>query len=128
LIGFGAESFGQRHPDRYAGAGQDHIAVMAVVVPYEAGIIGATGVVAGFGLLLLSLWRTVRRAVVERDPRTVGTAAAFIGSLVSLLVAYQVTNSLHMAVNWIIIGAAAALVAFSEQSEPQTSVSDSTGQ
>jgi hypothetical protein len=118
LIGFGAESFGQRHPDRYAGAGPDHIAVMAVVVPYEAGLIGAIAVVVGFALLLLNLWRTARRSMAGDALRAVGASAAFVGSLVSLLVAYQVTNSLHMAVNWIVIGAAAALVAWSEQSDP----------
>jgi hypothetical protein len=119
LVGFGAESFGQRHPDRYAGPGPDHIAVMAVVVPYESGLIGATAIVLGFGLLLIALWRTMRRAAAVGDPIQVGAAAAFLGSLVSVLVAYQVTNSLHMAINWIVIGAAAALTA---QPDPTHSV------
>ncbi len=111
LIGFGAESFGQRHPDRYAGAGPDHIAILAVVVPYEAGIIGAGALLIGFALLLASLWKSARRSSGEADSRAVGVAAAFVGSLVSVLVAYQVTNALHLAVNWIVIGAGAALTA-----------------
>jgi hypothetical protein len=109
LIGFGAESFGQRHPDRYAAAGPDHIAILAVVVPYEAGIIGAAALVVGFACLLTSLWKSARRSSGEADWRAVGAAAAFIGSLVSVLVAYQSTNALHFAVNWIVIGVAAAL-------------------
>jgi hypothetical protein len=109
LIGFGAESFGQRHPERYAGPGPDHIAIMAVVVPYEAGIIGAAGLLIGFVLLLYTVWRSARRSGERGDWRSVGAAAAFIGSIVTVLVAYQVTNALHLAINWIVIGAAAAL-------------------
>jgi len=109
LIGFGAESFGQRHPERYAGPGPDHIAIMAVVVPYEAGIIGASALLIGFVLLLYTLWRSARRSGARADRQAVGAAAAFIGSIVSVLVAYQVTNALHLAINWIVIGAAAAL-------------------
>ena len=111
LIGLGAESFGQRHPDRYAGAGPDHIAILAVVVPYEAGIIGAAGLALGFALLFVSLWKSARRAGRTGDWQAVGIAAAFVGSLVSVLVAYQLNNALHLAVNWIVIGAAVALTA-----------------
>ena len=109
LIGFGAESFGQRHPERYAGPGPDHIAILAVVVPYEAGIIGASALLIGFVILLYTLWTSARRSGARGDWRTVGAAAAFIGSIVTVLVAYQVTNALHLAINWIVIGAAAAL-------------------
>lgn len=109
LIGFGAESFGQRHPERYAGPGPDHIAILAVVVPYEAGIIGALALLIGFVLLLFTLWTSARGSGARGDSRTVGAAAAFIGSIVTVLVAYQVTNALHLAINWIVIGAAAAL-------------------
>jgi len=109
LVGFGAESFGQKHPDRHAGPGPDHIAILAVVVPYEAGLIGAGGLSVGFIILFLALWGAVRRASRVADWRTAGALAAFIGSLVCMLVAYQVTNALQFAVNWMIIGAAAAL-------------------
>ena len=118
LIGFGAESFGQLHPDRQAGPEPDHIAILAVVVPYEAGIIGATALLIGFALLLTSLWKSARRSSGEADWRAVGAAAAFIGSVVSVLVAYQVTNALHMAINWIVIGAAAALTAREASRDP----------
>ena len=118
LIGFGAESFGQLHPDRYAGAGADHIAILAVVVPYEAGIIGAAALLIGFALLLTALWKSARRSSGEADWRAVGAAAAFIGSVVSVLVAYQVTNALHLAINWIVIGAAAALTAREASRDP----------
>jgi hypothetical protein len=111
LVGFGAESFGQRHPERYAGPGPDHIAIMAIVVPYESGVIGAAALAIGFALLLIALWKTAHRASQDRDWRGVGAAAAFIGAVVSILVAYQVTNALQFAINWIVIGAAAALTA-----------------
>ena len=111
LIGFGAESFGQRHLDRAAGPGPDHIAILAVVVPYESGIIGAAGLMIGFALLLMSLWKSALRSGRKGDWRAAGIAAAFIGSLVCVLVAYQVTNALHLALNWIVIGAAVALTA-----------------
>jgi hypothetical protein len=109
LIGFGAESFGQLHPERTAGAGPDHIAILAVAVPYESGIIGAAGLSIGFALLLGSLWKTARRSSRLADWPAVGAAAAFIGSVVSVLVAYQVTNALQFGINWMVIGAAAAL-------------------
>lgn len=114
LVGFGAESFGQRHPDRYAGAGPDHIAILAVVAPYESGLVGAAGLVAGFALLLRALYQAARGFAARGDMRSFGIAAAYIGSLVSILVAYQVTNALHLAVNWLIIGAALALTARNE--------------
>jgi O-antigen ligase len=113
FIGFGAESFGQRHPERYAGSGRDHIAVMAVVVPYEAGIIGAVALAGGFLLLIVQLWRTSQRGT-PRENRTRATAAAFLGTLVSMLVAYQSNNALHLAINWIVIGAAVALTIANE--------------
>jgi hypothetical protein len=109
LIGFGAESFGQKHPDRSNGPYPDHIAILAVVVPYEAGAIGAAGLAVGFVLLMSSLWRAARRASQAADWRTVGAAAAFIASLVSILVAYEVTNALQFAANWMVVGAATAL-------------------
>jgi len=118
LIGFGAESFGQNHPDRYAGPGPDHIAILVIVAPYEAGIIGASALAIGFILLLVGLWRTARRAADLGDRRTAGIAAAFIGSLVCILVCYQVTNAIHLAVNWIVIGAALALTSRGPSSDP----------
>lgn len=120
LIGFGAESFGQRHPDRYAGAGPDHIAILAVVAPYESGIIGAAALWVGFALILALLWKAARRLRDDGQWRAVGAAAAFIGSSVSVLVAYQSNNALHLAINWIVIGAAAALTA-QEASRASTS-------
>jgi len=124
LIGFGAESFGQRHPDRYAGSGPDHIAILAIVVPYEAGIIGAAALLIGFVVLIASLWKTARRSMRDSDWPAVGAAAAFIGALVSTLVAYQATNALHLAVNWLVIGAAVALTTRQVHIEPDSASSD----
>ncbi len=110
LIGFGAVSFGQRHPERGAGPRADHIAILAVAVLYESGIGGVVALTVGFWLLLWSLWRSVKGSAAEGNWRTVGVGAAFIGSVVSVLVAYQGNNALHLAINWIVVGAAAALI------------------
>lgn len=109
LIGLGAESFGQRHGDPSQGGLPDHIAILAVAAPYEAGIVGAGGLALAFILLLYSLWRSVRAASRSGDIRTVGAVAAFAGSIIAMLVAYEATNAFHFAINWIVIGCAVAL-------------------
>jgi O-antigen ligase len=108
LIGFGAESFGQENPAPYAGP-FGHIGVLSVTVLYESGIVGATALALGFALLLASLWVSARRSAVQHDVKGVGAAAAFIASLVCMLVAYQVSDAMQFGVNWIIVGAASAL-------------------
>jgi hypothetical protein len=109
LIGFGATSFGQRHPDRYNGPGPDYIAVMGVAVLYESGIVGATALGLGFLFLLWSLWIAARRFAAQNDTGGIGACAAFIAAIACMLVAYQATSAYQFAVNWIIFGAAAAL-------------------
>jgi hypothetical protein len=111
LIGFGAESFGQRHVDPSQKGLPDHLAILAVAAVYDAGILGALALAIGFFLVLVGLWRVAGTASGAGDGPTVGAAAAFVGSLVSMLVSYQATNALHFAINWIVIGAAAALIA-----------------
>lgn len=123
LIGFGATSFGQRHPDRFNGPGPDYIAVMAIEVIYESGIVGATALALGFLLLLWSLWIAARRFAAQNDMRGSGASAAFIASIVCMLVAYQATSAYQFALNWIIIGAAAAL-AVSQTSKAGPATSD----
>ena len=121
IIGFGAEAFGQRHPERYAGSGPDHIAVMGVEVLYQSGIAGLAALTVGFAMLLFALWQSARRSFSRMDGRAVGAAAAFIGALVAMLVAYQVTTSVQFAVNWIIVGAATALTVGVRAEKPTTS-------
>jgi hypothetical protein len=101
LIGLGAESFAERHtlPD----GTPDHIAILAIAVPYESGILGTLALGAAFALVLAALWRASAR------PSRTGPAAAYLAAIVSLLVSYQATNALHFAHNWLIIGAAIAL-------------------
>jgi hypothetical protein len=111
LVGFGAESFGQRHRDPSQQGLPDHLAILAVAAVYDAGILGALALAIGFILILFRLWQAAGTASRAGDGPTVGAAAAFIGSLVAMLVSYQATNALHFAINWIVIGAAAALVA-----------------
>jgi hypothetical protein len=118
IIGFGAESFGQNHPERYAGSGPDHLAIMVVSVLYETGVVGAAALTIGFLLLLLALWRSARRSALRLDQRTAGAAAAFLAALIALLVSYQVTTSLQFSLNWIVIGAAAALTVRESSAEP----------
>jgi hypothetical protein len=121
IIGFGAEAFGQRHPRRYAGSGADHIAVMGVEVLYQSGIAGLAALTVGFAMLLFALWQSARRSFSRMDGRSVAAAAAFIGALVAMLVAYQVTTSVQFAINWIIVGAATALTVGVRPEEPTAS-------
>jgi hypothetical protein len=123
IIGFGATSFGQRHPDRYNGPGPDYIAVMSVAVVYESGIVGATALALGFLLLLWSLWMAARRFAAQNDMKGVGACAAFVAAIACMLVAYQATSAYQFALNWIIIGAASALAA-SQTSKAGPATSD----
>jgi hypothetical protein len=111
VIGFGAVSFGQENPGRHNGPGPDYIAVMSVAVVYDSGVVGATALAIGFAVLLVSLWIAARRFAAQHQTRGVGLAAAFIASIICMLVAYQSTNAIEFAINWMIIGAACALVA-----------------
>lgn len=105
-IGLGASSFGQRHLDySQAGAPPDHIAILVVALPYEAGIIGALFLSLAVALLLLALIRA------SRSGWATGLAAAYLAAIVSLLVAYQATNALVFGLNWLLAGAAFALAA-----------------
>jgi hypothetical protein len=104
VIGLGANSFGQRHLDPSQRNTPDHIAILAVAAVYESGVVGTAGLVIGFALILLALWRKSR----QRDATGL-LAAAYIGSLVSLLVAYQATNALNFSLIWLIAGAGMAI-------------------
>ena len=118
LIGLGAESFGQRHVDpEQTGSPPDHIAILAVAVLYDSGILGAAALGIAFVLLLVGLWMA-SRPTRAGDMSTVGPAAAFIGSIVALLVTSQATNALHFASNWMVIGAAVALIGASVRRGP----------
>jgi hypothetical protein len=103
VIGLGADTFGQRHLNEEGDP--DHIGLLIVALPYESGIVGAAGFVLAATALLMQLARSLR------GPGATALAAAYLGSIVSLLVAYQATNAIHFAINWLIAGAAAALVA-----------------
>lgn len=112
IIGLGADSFGQRHADPSQADRPDHLAIMAIAVLYESGILGAVALAIGFLIVLFALLR------VSGRPGRAGLAAAFLGSIISLLVAYQATNALHFAINWLILGAALALVVEERSAEP----------
>ena len=103
VIGLGAESFGQRHADTsQVGAPPDHLPFLLLAAPYEAGVIGAGALL--FAILLV-LWGLIGRT---REDRPV-LAASLVGVVVSLLVAYQATNALHFATNWLLLGLAMAV-------------------
>jgi hypothetical protein len=110
IIGLGANSFGQRHADPSQGGAPDHLAILAVAALYESGLLGSAGLAIGFGLILLALWRA------SRHPRTGPIAAAYLGSLVCLLVSYQATNAINFSLIWLIAGAGLAL-AFSKPAD-----------
>lgn len=98
VIGLGAASFGQRHELQGDLLGtRDYIGVLALVALYESGVVGTVALAMGFALAL--------RLLLLLSGRAPGMAAAFVASLVSLLVAYQATNGLFFAINWLILGA-----------------------
>jgi hypothetical protein len=106
IIGLGAASFGQRHADPTQGGAPDHLPILVLATPYESGLIGTLALVLVLLTLLAGLLRMTGGA--EAVP-----AAAVIGAIISLLVAYQATNALHFATNWLLLGLAVA-VAWSE--------------
>jgi O-antigen ligase len=115
IIGLGAATFGQRHEIPGQPGQPDYIAILGLATVYESGILGAAALGGG---LLLVLWMLFRAS-----KHNVGPAAAYAGSLVSLLVAYQATNALFFSFNWLIMGAALAfsvrtLAAGATRSEP----------
>jgi hypothetical protein len=112
LIGLGAASFGQRHVDPTRPGEQDHIAVLAVALPYESGLLGTAALGVALLALVIGLWRSSANAAF------LGSSAAFLGSIATVLVAYQATNALHFAHNWLIFGAAAALAVRGSQPAP----------
>jgi hypothetical protein len=102
VIGLGAASYGQRHDlPGVRGGTPDYNGILALVAIYESGLIGAFALALGFALSLRMLFR------LSRDRP--GPAAAYMASIISLLVAYQATNALFFSINWIILGAGLAL-------------------
>ena len=75
-------------------------------------MVGAAGLTIGFALILLAIWRASRRSAAAP------MAAAYLGSIVSLLVAYQATNALNFSLIWLISGAGLAL-ALSTTARPE---------
>ena len=63
------------------------------------------------GVLALGLaLMLVLGALLRRTPGSQGIlAASLIAAVASLLVAYQATNALHFATNWLLLGLAAAV-------------------
>lgn len=105
LIGLGAASFGQRHLDPSRPGVPDHIAIMGVAVLYEAGVLGAAALALLFVLVAVVLLRAL---AASADWHEAAMTAAYVAAVVTLLVAYQATNAIHFAVNWLLIGAALA--------------------
>ena len=110
LIGFGAAAFGQRHERSDAPGTPDYIGMQALVAVYETGVIGTVALGLGFLILLLML-------AMKTGP-DVGRHAAYAGAICSFLVSYQATNALWFSINWLIVGAALALVASSSGPRP----------
>jgi hypothetical protein len=105
LIGLGAASFGQRHLDPSRPGMPDYIAILAVAALYEAGVIGAGALVLLFALVAVALLRALAASPELHDA---AMTAAYAAAVVTLLVAYQATNAIHFALNWLLIGAALA--------------------
>jgi len=120
IIGLGADSFGQRHADPSQGGAPDHLGFLVLAVPYDSGLVGAAGFWVAIAAILWLLLRSLR------GPGATPLAAAYLGSIVSLLVAYQATNAIHFAINWLLLGAATALAADSLQAAQTLDVSSGT--
>lgn len=104
IIGLGAATYGQFHEHRDELAGTpDYLGMLALVAIYESGVLGAAALTLGFVLSLALLFRLSRLRP--------GMGAAYIASIVSLLVAYQATNALFFSITWMILGAGLALAA-----------------
>jgi hypothetical protein len=88
---------------------------MAVAVLYESGVVGALALAIGF---LALLWMLLRASA---DRVKSGLAAAYVAAIVSLLVAYQATNAIHFATNWLIFGGALALAIGRSESSTEKS-------
>lgn len=126
LIGLGADSFGQRHLDpSQAGNAPDHLAILAIAVVYDSGVIGATSLSLAFLLLLWSGWSSARAAARRGDREHIGLAAAGVGSVIAMLVAYQATAALHFGSTWMIVGAAAA-IAFARRDPAEVATASTT--
>jgi O-Antigen ligase len=102
IVGLGAESFGQRHADATQGGAPDHLPFLILAVPYETGVVGTAALLL---TLLLILWGLIGRT---RGTRPI-LPASLVGAIVSLLVAYEATNALHFAANWLLLGLAMAV-------------------
>lgn len=98
IIGLGAESYGQRHAE--VSGSPAYLNIMALAVLYDSGIVGLVALLVMGLLVARALWRA------SGDRGRTGLAAAYLGSLAVLLVAYQATNALHFALNWLLLGAA----------------------
>jgi hypothetical protein len=101
IIGLGASSFGQRHSDASQNGAPDHLPILALAVPYESGIVGALALLLGIAVILFGLLRSGATA-------SVALRATVLASFVCLLAAYQATNALHFASNWLLLGLAAS--------------------
>jgi hypothetical protein len=89
------------------GGERDHLAIMAVAVLYESGVIGFVALGVALAILVVALWRA------SRDRALSGSAAAFVGAITTTVVAFQATNALHFAGVWLMLGAAVAVAAAS---------------
>ena len=101
LIGTGLASFTDLQP--LPNHELNYINIMVVATLHDSGLIGAIGLAAFGVLLVVRLWRS------SSDPARAGPAAAYVGALATLFVAYQATNAIHFAINWLIAGAALGL-------------------
>ena len=114
LVGTGLASLGQIHT--LPNDELNYINIMFVATLHDSGLIGAIGL-AAFGLLLvIRLWRS------SSDPARAGPAAAYLGAMATLLVAYQATNAIHFAINWLIAGAALGLTVRLASDEQQAQI------
>ena len=118
LIGTGLGSFDGLHP--LPNGELNYINIMAAMTIHDSGLIGAIALAALFSLILVRLWRA------SSDPARAGPAVAYVGALITLLIAYQSTVAIHFALNWLIAGAALGLTVFVSGVPEMTGRTEST--
>lgn len=108
LLGFGTNSYGQRHLDPSQEYAADYLPGLFIATLYDTGFVGLTLLLGLFGVVVWALIAVVRSRSREHS----SVALALLCGTVALLVAYQATNAFWFSYNWIVV---ALLVRLYEQ-------------
>lgn len=96
FIGLGTDSFGQRHEEPSC-ACPAHVANLPIATLYESGIIGLVGLIGLLTWIVAAAWRL--------------PAWPYLGTILVMLVGYQITDAFRFASNWLLLGVVIGLMA-----------------